>query len=146
MQNLRSSIHNKPYSHFGAFLNKCTKGKKSHLKSDAGAYLFSINCKEKINEINGAGNDLDFGARVYDARLGRFLSLDPRTNDFSFWAPYIYAANNPVRLIDIEGECPGDLIAQNYNRTGYVMIILLDNSSADFNLERQKEIALGWDF
>jgi hypothetical protein len=70
MQNLLTVINYKPSSHFGAFLNKCTKGKKLPLKSDTITYLFSFNGKEKINEINGEGSDLDFGASVYDASLG----------------------------------------------------------------------------
>ncbi|MCF8427952.1 MAG: hypothetical protein K9H61_05000 [Bacteroidia bacterium] len=46
MQNLRTVINAKPYSHFGAFSNKCTKGKKSHLKFDTGEYLFAFKDKD----------------------------------------------------------------------------------------------------
>ncbi|WP_414524061.1 hypothetical protein, partial [Umezakia ovalisporum] len=38
-------------------------------------YRFSFNGKKKVDEINGSGNTLDFGARIYDGRLGRFLSV-----------------------------------------------------------------------
>jgi RHS repeat-associated protein len=67
-------------------------------------YMFGFNGQEKDNEIKGTGNSLDFGARVYDSRLGRFLSLDPVQQNFPFQSPYLFASNNPVYLIDMEGK------------------------------------------
>ena len=46
----------------------------------------------------------DFGARMYDARLGKFLSTDPREADFPYASPYHFAANNPIYFIDEGGE------------------------------------------
>jgi RHS repeat-associated protein len=102
MQNLRTVINAKPSSHFGAFSNKCTKGKKSHLKSDTITYLFSFNGKEKLDEINGAGNNLDFGARIYDARMGRWLSLDLLDSKYPDLTPYNFCVNSPLLLKDID--------------------------------------------
>ena len=39
-------------------------------------YRYGFNGQEKDNDMKGEGNSLDFGARVYDPRLGRFLSID----------------------------------------------------------------------
>jgi len=64
MQNLRTGIYNLTYSHFGAFSNKYTKGKKSHLKSDTITYRFAFNGPEKDDEVAGVGNAYDFGARI----------------------------------------------------------------------------------
>jgi len=85
-------------------------------------YRFGFNGKEKDDEIDGVtGSKLDFGARIYDSRIARFLSVDPRVKDFPFWSPYLYAANNPVRYVDVNGEGPGDRVkkAESYKGTKY---------------------------
>ena len=71
-------------------------------------YRFGFNGKEKDNEAKGIGNSLDFGARIYDSRLGRFLSLDPLMANFPAWSPYVFAMDNPIRWIDENGLAPGD--------------------------------------
>lgn len=71
-------------------------------------YRYGFNGKENDNEVKGTGNQVDFGARVYDIRIGRFLSIDPAQNVFPWHTPYHYAGNNPVAFIDIDGENPGD--------------------------------------
>lgn len=58
----------------------------------------------KDNEVRGIGNSLDFGARIYDSRLGRFLSTDPLADQFPSWSPYAAFGNNPVRNIDPDGR------------------------------------------
>ncbi len=63
-------------------------------------YLFGFNGQHKDNEIKNIGNSLDFGARIYDSRLGRFLSLDPEMELYPFWSPYSYAGNDPSAVDD----------------------------------------------
>ncbi len=65
---------------------------------------------EKDDEVKGGGNSYDFGARMYDSRVGRFLSRDPREKDFPFLSVFCYAANDPIRNIDFNGEGPGDRV------------------------------------
>lgn len=48
----------------------------------------------------------DFGARMYDARLGRFLSIDPKTSSMPAWSPYSHCFNNPIMFVDEDGELP----------------------------------------
>jgi RHS repeat-associated protein len=67
-------------------------------------YRYGFNGQEKDNEVKGVGNSLDFGARIYDSRLGRFLSLDPLAGKFPWQSPYIFAGNNPIFFIDENGE------------------------------------------
>ena len=89
------------YSAFGTFLTGRTFS-TSKLR-------YGMNGKEKDDEISGTGNDYDFGARQYDSRLGRFWSIDPKTKQFASWSPYLFAGNNPIRFMDINGEGLGDL-------------------------------------
>ena len=60
--------------------------------------------------IFGVGSLLDYGARYYDARLSRFLSVDPLASDFPSWNPYHYVHNNPLRYTDPTGMSADDII------------------------------------
>ena len=42
-------------------------------------YRYGFNGKENDNEVKGGGNQQDYGERIYNLRLGRFLSVDPIT-------------------------------------------------------------------
>jgi RHS repeat-associated protein len=72
-------------------------------KWSLGSYRFGFNGKENDNEVKGKGNQLDFGARIYDPRVGKFLSTDPMEKDFPEESPYSFAGNGPTFLIDYNG-------------------------------------------
>lgn len=64
-----------------------------------GSYRYAFNGKEKDSET-----DLhDYGMRVYNSRLGKFLSVDPLEPDYPWNSPFAFAENDVIRSIDIEG-------------------------------------------
>ena len=69
----------------------------------AGSYRYGFNGKEKDNEISGEGNSYDFGARILDPRLGRWLSVDPLASKFAWQTPYSSMDGNPIYRIDPTG-------------------------------------------
>ncbi len=45
----------------------------------------------------------DYGFRNYDPQIGRFVQLDPLTDDYPELTPYQYASNDPIANIDLDG-------------------------------------------
>lgn len=69
-----------------------------------GSYRYGFNGKENDNDVKGVGgSQQDYGMRIYDPRLGRFLSADPLEKDFPFYSPYQFASNSPIVAIDLDG-------------------------------------------
>jgi RHS repeat-associated protein len=66
--------------------------------------FFSFNGKEKDDEVKGEGNSLDFGARIYDPRLGRWMSLDNMAAKYPGYSPYNFTLNNPIAFKDPDGN------------------------------------------
>lgn len=67
------------------------------------SYPYGMNGKEKDDEVKGSGNSYDYGMRIYDPRLGRFLSVDPITRSYPELTPYQFGSNSPIVNIDIDG-------------------------------------------
>lgn len=73
------------------------------------ATKYGFNGKEKQDEEfnDGSGLELyDFGARYYDQQIGRFFVHDRKAETFSSQTPYSYAANDPIKYIDKNGDGP----------------------------------------
>jgi len=66
-------------------------------------YRYGFNGKEEDDEVKGDGNQQDYGMRIYDPRLGRFLSVDPITSTYPMLTPYQFASNSPILGIDLDG-------------------------------------------
>ena len=77
------------------------KGYNEHVSSTNKGEDYKFNGKEHQNEFGI--NFTDYGWRNYMSDIGRWISPDPLTEEFSDWSPYNYGMNNPVRYIDVDG-------------------------------------------
>jgi RHS repeat-associated protein len=75
-------------------------------------YRYGFNGKENDNEIKGVGNQQDYGFRIYDPRLGKFLSVDPLAPSYPYYSPYSFAGNKPIVFVDIDGLEEGERAAK----------------------------------
>ncbi len=69
----------------------------------SGGYRYGFNGKENDNEVKGEGNQQDYGMRIYDPRLGKFLSVDLLTRKYPMLSPFQYASNRHIDGIDLDG-------------------------------------------
>jgi len=73
-------------------------------KKVVGGYRYGFNGKENDNEVKGEGNQIDYGMRVYDPRIGKFLSVDPLRSKYPWYTPYQFSGNTPIQAVDIDGR------------------------------------------
>ena len=91
-------------------------------------YRYGFNGKEQDPETFGDGNIYDYGFRIYNPRLGKFLSVDPLTKSYAELTPYQFASNRPIDGIDLDGL--------EY----YVYHILIDKRRGFVKLEKIEDL------
>jgi RHS repeat-associated protein len=100
---------------------------EEHSNTDRTPYLF--NGKE-LDEETGL---YYYGARYYDPKISVFATVDPDAEQYAFMSPFVYAANSPIKYVDVQGMGPGDppkkltklsysLLEQNFNRNGQSLL------------------------
>lgn len=93
-----------PYQHIPNHLKVVHGTFAERAKKRINDYRYAFNGMEHDDEIKGENNSYDFGARLYDPRLGRFLSTDPLADEFPWQSSYCAFNNNPVIYIDPDGR------------------------------------------
>ena len=106
--------------------------------------LMSTSSRQSVQPYKYNGKELDskggldwydYGARMYDAALGRFMKTDRFSEKYVSLSPYQYGANNPVNNIDVNGDSiwytrNGDIV------TMHVTAKIFNNSSDNINMAR----------
>jgi len=88
-------ISSQDYSPFGVTLSG---------RSWSEGYRYGFNGKEKDPEgMGGGGNTYDYGFRIYNANLAKFLSMDPLTSSYPWNSTYAFAENRVIDGIDLDG-------------------------------------------
>ena len=79
------------YSSFGAPL----PGRTFEIRD----YKYGYNSKENDKETGYQ----DYGFRMYDPNIARFISPDPLTKQYPWYTPYQFAGNKPIWATDLDG-------------------------------------------
>ena len=67
------------------------------------AYRFGFNGKENDAEISEKVEWQDYGMRFFNTLIVRFARVDPITSHYAWFSPYIFAGNNPIMFVDLDG-------------------------------------------
>lgn len=94
--------------------------------------VYKYNGKEE--QITGDLDYLDYGARMYDASVGRWFSVDPLGESYYSWSPYNYVANNPMRNIDPDGN----FVSTHTDRFGNVVAVYNDGDLGVYRHSQKK--------
>jgi len=104
-------------------------------------YRYGFNGKENDPETNTQ----DYGFRIYNPSLGKFLSVDPLTMEYPWFSPFQFAGNRPIDCIDLEGKEP---YKDGYQFTSTDPKMALYNSSNVVDMSKTRTgtsyNSLGW--
>ena len=73
------------------------------LSGNSEGYRYGFNGKEKDDQGEWGMTHYDYGFRIYNPGLARFLSVDPLAKEYPSWSPYPFAMNRVIDGIDLDG-------------------------------------------
>jgi RHS repeat-associated protein len=107
---------------------------------------FGFNGKELDNEAKGEGNSYDFGARMYDPRIGRWLTIDPFAAKYPNISPYVFVGNMPIIASDPNGkEIIFDVVQKKDGSLVVIVTVnakMLNESKENYTEEMMKDYAM----
>ncbi|MFD1001330.1 RHS repeat-associated core domain-containing protein [Ohtaekwangia kribbensis] len=68
-----------------------------------GGYRYGFNGKEKDDSGEFGGTVYDYGFRIYNPNIAKFLSVDPLKESYPMLTPYQFASNSPIASVDLDG-------------------------------------------
>jgi len=94
-------------------------------QANPGDYRYGFNGKELDDNgsgMGGGGSTYDYGFRIYNPQIAKFLSVDPLAKEYPWYTPYQFAGNSPIWAIDLDGLEEADpqqikAAEQYYNKT-----------------------------
>ena len=99
--NTGTVVETSDYLPFGTRWSQ-TSGSSSATITDA-TNRWRYSGKEEQKALDSALQLIDYGARMYDPTIVRWMSTDPLAEKYYPVGPYVYCAGNPVNVIDIDG-------------------------------------------
>jgi RHS repeat-associated protein len=72
-----------------------------------GDYKYGFNGKELDDDgtgMGGGGSTYDYGFRIYNPQIAKFLSVDPLISSYPMLTPYQFANNYPIAAVDLDGQ------------------------------------------
>jgi len=111
---------------------------------EGNAYRYGFNGKELDKEGMGGGKSTyDYGFRIYNPGIAKFLSVDPLTKSYPWYTPYQFAGNKPIWAIDLDG------LEEYYSTKGERIgagdpddkrkLLVLDKSTEKIIIQQMKE-------
>ena len=114
-----------------------SKKEVKQVMPEAVKFKYLYNGKELQHELGV--NWYDYGARNYQADLGRWFNIDPLAEKYASFSSYNFTLGNPVRLIDVLGLEPEDIVFNTIDEDGNkteLGRIVTDKFDEEFNISQ----------